>query len=47
MNAACFDLQLGYLQAGLCCVTLNMCGLFTILHVSDDSTSHLNLLTVI
>jgi len=30
MNATCFDLQLGYPQACLCRVTLNMCGLFTI-----------------
>jgi hypothetical protein len=47
MNATRFYLQLGYPQAGLCCVTLNMCGLFTIRQVSDDSILHLNLLTII
>jgi len=47
MNATCFDLQLGYPQACLCCVTLNACGLFTVLQGSDDSISHLNLLTII
>ena len=38
MNATCFDPILGYPQACLCCVTLNTCGLFTLLQGSDDST---------